>query len=428
MTFATRTLGEICDEVGGIIRTGPFGSQLHESDYREEGTPVIMPKDIVEGKVSAESIARIGEQDVARLSQHALKRGEIVYGRRGDIGRRALITERETGWLCGTGCLRVSLGETVLDPQFLFYYLGQPRVIEAIAKQAVGATLPNLNTSIIRSIAVTYPPLPTQRRIASILSAYDDLIENDTRRLRILEQMAQAIYREWFVEFRAPGVKLRKATPEEQKVTGKNRFPVGWELRQLGDVSTIFRGKSYRSTELVDEGGLPFLNLKCIERGGGFRYDGVKRFQGEYKETHTAKTGDLVVAVTDMTQERRLVAHAARVHILDNDFAVMSMDLVRIEPKADIGKDYLHGMLRFSEFPKEVSQHANGANVLHLNPVQIQSFRFTLPPSVLRDRYAEVASNLYKQCDVLQTKNANLRQTRDLLLPRLVGGEIAVVA
>ena len=87
---------------------------------------------------------------------------------------------------------------------------------------------------------------PTQRRIASILSAYDDLIENNTRRIKLLEQMAQAIYREWFVEFRAPGVKLRKATSEEQKVTGKDRFPAGWELdgwtmRWFGKVASIFR-------------------------------------------------------------------------------------------------------------------------------------------------------------------------------------------
>jgi len=121
--WVTRTLGQICDEVGGIIRTGLFGSQLHQSDYQDEGLPVVMPKDIVDGRVSVEGIARIGDEDVERLSQHRLKKGDIVYGRRGDIGRRALITQREAGWLCGTGCLRISLGDSVLDPTFLYYYL-----------------------------------------------------------------------------------------------------------------------------------------------------------------------------------------------------------------------------------------------------------------------------------------------------------------
>src|SRR5437660_561531 len=109
MKVITRTLGAICDEVGGIIRTGPFGSQLHESDYRDGGLPVVMPKDIVSGRIVVDGIARIGPEDANRLSQHKLKKGDIVYGRRGDIGRRALITDREDGWLCGTGCLRISL-------------------------------------------------------------------------------------------------------------------------------------------------------------------------------------------------------------------------------------------------------------------------------------------------------------------------------
>src|SRR5437660_4171081 len=151
MQIATRTLGEICDTVGGIIRTGPFGSQLHESDYTEEGIPVVMPKNIVDGKVSVEGIARIDEADVARLVQHKLHKGDIVYGRRGDIGRRALVTEKEEGWLCGTGCLRISLGNSILDPLFLYYFLGQPKVVEWIFNQAIGATMPNLNTEIIRS-------------------------------------------------------------------------------------------------------------------------------------------------------------------------------------------------------------------------------------------------------------------------------------
>ncbi len=115
MSFVTRSLGDICDEVNGTVRTGPFGSQLHESDYVDEGIPVVMPKNIVEGKVSTTDIAKIREKDADRLSQHQLRAGDIVYGRRGDIGRRALITKREDGWLCGTGCLRVSFNDSVLD-------------------------------------------------------------------------------------------------------------------------------------------------------------------------------------------------------------------------------------------------------------------------------------------------------------------------
>ena len=128
MSSVNQTLGEICDLGGGEIKTGPFGSQLHQSDYLDHGTPVVMPKNICLSKIDVSDIARIGKDDVERLKQHKLNQGDIVYGRRGDIGRHAFITKREAGWLCGTGCLRISLGNGPLNPLFLHYYLEDKHV------------------------------------------------------------------------------------------------------------------------------------------------------------------------------------------------------------------------------------------------------------------------------------------------------------
>ncbi|MEP6912235.1 MAG: restriction endonuclease subunit S [bacterium] len=157
--WTNTTLGDVCDQAGGIIQTGPFGSQLHQSDYSEAGAPVVMPKDIVEGRINTDSIARVSPEHVDRLSRHKLKAGDIIYGRRGDIGRQAMVRQEEVGWLCGTGCLRISLGAKILDPSFLHYYLRQESVVKWIANQAVGATLPNLNTGILRSVPVRFPEL-----------------------------------------------------------------------------------------------------------------------------------------------------------------------------------------------------------------------------------------------------------------------------
>jgi len=170
MRFTTKTLGDVCDEVGGVIQTGPFGSQLHESDYVSDGLPVVMPKNLIDGRVSLDGIAQIGKSDEMRLRRHKLAKGDIVYGRRGDLGRRALIAEREEGWLCGTGCLRISLGDSVLEPAFLYYYLGLPSLTAWIQNQAVGATLPNLNTAIIRSISIRHPPPVVQRVTNQVIS------------------------------------------------------------------------------------------------------------------------------------------------------------------------------------------------------------------------------------------------------------------
>ena len=166
----------------------------------------------------------------------------------------------------------------------------------------------------------------------------------------------------------------------------------------------------------------PFLNLKCIERNGGFRYDGIKSYQGPFKQSQTAVPGDIIMAVTDMTQERRLVARAGRVPNMGEDLFVLSMDLVKIVPKINIPSDYLYAILRFSNFPDEVKQHANGANVLHLNPERIEEFAFVLPPMNLRDQFEFFCSSAYSQCDNLNKRIKNLCTTRDLLLPKLISG------
>ena len=425
MTWQTLTLGEVCDAGGGEgeVKTGPFGSQLHESDYSDTGTPVVMPKDIIEGRVSERSVARVSDDHVARLAQHQLVPGDIVYGRRGDIGRQALITERERGWLCGTGCLRVTLGASALDPTYLHYYLRDSAVIEGIAQQAIGATMPNLNTGILRGIRVRFPLRIQQRRIATILSAYDDLIENNTRRIAILEEMARRIYEEWFVRFRFPGFEAVRMVESELGLV-----PEGWQPASVADVAAVSRGRSYKGTELADEGGLPFVNLKCMERDGGFRASGLKRYTGNFKESQTVRPGDMVMGITDMTQERRIVARVGRVSGLDAAFGVFSMDLVRIASRGGHPDLYLYAMFRWSGFADEVKQHANGANVLHLLPARIEEYRFALPPPALAVRFAELVGPMFSLCETLTQKNANLRTTRDLLLPKLISGELDVSA
>ncbi|WP_437831736.1 restriction endonuclease subunit S [Sorangium sp. So ce1153] len=181
-------MGEIADAAGGMIRTGPFGSQLHESDYTPEGVPVVMPKNLIDGRIDTAEIARIPDVLVQKLAQHKLSEGDIVYGRRGDIGRRAFIRKRQAGWLCGTGCLRISLPGGPLRSRYLHQYLGKPEVVALIAGRAVGATMPNLNTSILRDVAVRVPPPKLQKKVTRSADANDELIDVLVEKNRVLGQ------------------------------------------------------------------------------------------------------------------------------------------------------------------------------------------------------------------------------------------------
>jgi type I restriction enzyme S subunit len=148
------------------------------------------------------------------------------------------------------------------------------------------------------------------------------------------------------------------------------------------------------------------------------------QYTGEFKDIHVAKKGDIVMAVTDMTQERRIVARAALVPTLDNEFGIYSMDLVRIEPKEATPKTFLYSLLRYSSFADEIKEHANGANVLHLSPDRITDYRFANPPAELMLSFASFAGPVVEEIDTLANKIENLRLTRDLLLPRLLSGQI----
>jgi type I restriction enzyme S subunit len=307
------------------------------------------------------------------------------------------------------------------DVRFIKYYME----ILKLRMQNVshGATQDNLSVDKLLSFDFLVPPLSIQRRVSGILSAYDELIENSQRRIKILESMTRAIYREWFVQFRFPGHENHTCV-----ASPLGEIPEGWQVKRLGEVADTFRGRSYRSVDLADEGGLPFLNLKCLDRDGGFRRSGLKRYTGQFKDIHVARKGDIVMAVTDMTQERRIVARAALVPTLDADFGIFSMDLVRIEPKPGLPKAFLYAFLRYSSFADEVKQHANGANVLHLSPDRITDFRFPAPTTDLMQRFAGFVAPVVEEVDTLQNKIDNLRRTRDLLLPRLLTGQITVEA
>lgn len=170
------TLGTEVERCGGAVQTGPFGSQLHASDYVPEGVPVVMPKDIGGRRVSTASIARVREVDALRLSRHRLQPGDVVYSRRGDVERHALIGARETGWLCGTGCLLVRLGPSWPSPMFASFALDRPEARTWISQHAIGATMPNLNTGILSAVPLVMPSDDALRAFAGAVDPLQALV------------------------------------------------------------------------------------------------------------------------------------------------------------------------------------------------------------------------------------------------------------
>lgn len=260
MSWQKVVLGDIAMN----IQTGPFGSQLHQSDYSKVGIPVVMPKDLLDGKIIENSVARVEEIHVERLNRYKIKEGDIIYSRRGDVGRCAFAGKKEAGWLCGTGCLCVTIDVNKANAKFVFYQLQLAETIGWVKNHAVGSTMLNLNTNILGNIPINIPDLSIQNRIVSILSVYDDLIANNKRQIKLLEEMAQRLYKEWFVDLHFPGYE------DVEIVDG---VPEGWKCIKLEAVIDVCYGKDHKN---ISDG-----DINVYGSGGIIRRCSKFLFKGE---------------------------------------------------------------------------------------------------------------------------------------------------
>lgn len=363
----------------------------------------------------------ITQLGIDKSSTRLAKVGDVVIASAGQGKTRGQVAYCLVDTYINQSIIAIRTNPILLDSKYLFYNLTS-RYNELRLLSDSSSSRGSLTVKIFEDLNVSIPKLEKQKKIAKFLSNYDDLIENNNRRIKILEEMARKIYKEWFVDFKFPG---HETTTFKDSPLGK--IPNDWEVKKVVELSTLSKGKSYKSSELVDKkDGLPFLNLKCVERDGGFKREGLKWFCGKYNDNQVVLPEDIIMAVTDMTQERKLVARPARIPHNWYKKYIMSMDLVKLVANNDINKTYLYSLLKYSNFSDEVKNHANGVNVLHLNPQNIEQFELVVASEPLRNNFGEFAKRIFNQIDVLYLKNENLKQTRDILLPRLISGEINV--
>ena len=353
-------------DISNSIQTGPFGSQLHKSDYSVEGIPVVMPKDIVDGKLSDESIARVNESHVNRLKRHKIEVGDILYSRRGDVGRCALATKNEEGWLCGTGCLRVTINTDIANPKFIFYQLQKKEIIGWVEKHAVGATMLNLNTSILSDVPIELPNINEQNRIVEKISAYDDLIENNKKQIKLLEEAAERLYREWFVNLHFPGC-------EEVKIV--DGVPKGWLDGTVGDIALFKRGKTITKAQ-IHKGIVPVV-------------------AGGLEPAYYHNVANTVAPVITISGSG-----------------------------ANAGFARLYNFIKDSKAKLDSLQ--KGAAQPHVYAKDINALKIYIPTDDILDRFCKVVAPYFGKIKNLQRQNDLLLQARDRLLPRLMSGEVEV--
>ena len=399
------TVQEFVDKGEVELKTGPFGTQLHASDYVETGTPVINVRNIGFGSVVPEKLEFLDRKTVSRLSGHLLQKDDIVFGRKGAVERHAHIREAQNGWFQGSDCLRLRIRSAELNSSFISYTLLTGNHKQWMMNQCShGATMASLNQAIICRIPLWLPDISTQNRIADILSVYDDLIENNTRRIKILEQMTQMLYREWFVNFRFPGHEKVKMVESELGL-----IPSDWRVERLDVVAKITMGQSPPSEHYNKEG-----------KGIGF-HQGVTNFGPRFpvnrsyctSEGRIAESGDILMSVR---------APVGRLNITLEKI-VIGRGLCAIRSKLD-AQQLLFQQLK-EQFCDEDSM-GSGTIFKAVTKEDVCGLKVLRPAAIIAARFTEIASPMFNELEVLTGKNTNLCATRDLLLPKLVSGEVSV--
>ncbi len=289
---------------------------------------------------------------------------------------------------------------SLLDDRFLVHWFAAANISGYIT----GAAQPKLTQANLKRIEIGLPPLPTQRKIASILSAYDDLIENNTRRIKILEEMTQRVYKEWFVDYRYPG---HEGVPLVESELGL--IPQGWEMRTLSQLGNLVMGQSPPSSAYNEIGdGLPF-------------HQGV-RFYGVHYPVHqifsvvgtrVAEEGDTLVSVR---------APVGRINIADRQM-ILGRGLCAVRADKAPQSFLLHALKHFF---REEDTIGNGAIFNAVNRKEMEMLPLAWAGDALAQAFNVLASPIWSQIRCLSASIDNQRATRDFLLPRLVSGEIDV--
>ena len=425
------TLGLACEQGGGNIQTGPFGSQLHASDYVPVGIPSIMPQNIGDNRIVEDGIARITPEDARRLDRYLVRTGDIVYSRRGDVERRALVGDREDGWLCGTGCLRVRLGDRGANPRYASYYLGDPRVREWIVRHAHGATMPNLNTSILSACPFVLPPPPEQRAIAHILGTLDDKIELNRRMNETLEAMARALFKSWFVEFdpvrakaegRDPGLPkpLADLFPDSFEDSDMGEMPKGWKLRQVGDLADVVGGStpSTKNPAYWEGGTYHWVTPKDL---ASLSTPPLLDTQRRITEAGLSQIGSGMLPIgTVLLSSRAPIGYIAIAEVP----AAINQGFIAMKPHRGVSSHFLrlwaqsaHGL---------ILSRANGSTFLEISKSAFRPIPVIAPSRQVMQGFHDRVELLYRRILTNVRETHALASLRDGLLPKLISGEIRV--
>jgi type I restriction enzyme S subunit len=388
------------------FKTGPFGSALHQSDYVDDGVPVINPMQIVDGKIQPTPSMAITEEAARTLSEFRLSEGNVVIGRRGEMGRCAFVRAEEHGWLCGTGSMIIRTGPS-LDARFIQRVLSSPPIIAEIENASVGSTMINLNQGTLGNLLVPLPPTKAeQEAIAETLSDADALIESLEQLLSKKRQVKQGAMQEL--------------------LTGKKRLPGfsgEWEMKRIGELGNFLKGSGVTKDQTLTG------NLPCVRYGEIYtrHNDYIKTFYSWISPDVAAmatclRYGDILFAGSGETKEEigKCVA------FVNNHATYAGGDIVILRTeKAD--PLFLGYYLNTAPINRQKASRGQGDAVVHIGAVALAEIQGIFPSVPEQTAIAAILSDMDAETAALEAKLAKARQLKQGMMQELLTGRIRLV-
>ncbi|MCJ7553864.1 MAG: restriction endonuclease subunit S [Ignavibacteriaceae bacterium] len=413
MVLSTSTFKDVCTLVTDGTHDTP--------KVIEEGVPLVKAKEIVGGIIDFESADRISINDhIKVISRSKPEYGDTLFAHIGaSLGEAAFIKARKEFSIKNVALFKPN--PNVINDRYLYYYVISPRFQSEIKNARTGSAQPFVGLDTLRKFKIYYhKELSIQQKIASILSAYDDLIENNTCRIKILEEMTQAIYKEWFVNFRFPGHEKVKLVD-----SSIGKIPEGWEYINIEDLDLDLSDGNYsakypRAKDFVEQ-GIPFISPKNFSNNR-ISFDGI-RYISETKHALLKKghlkRNDLLIV------NRGEIGHCV---FINNKFinSNINAQLIRLNGNNAINIFYLGYYLKSDMGQHEMISRKGGAALPQLTISSFIKVQVLVPSNNLIKQFGEKVEQIHPLIDMLELKNHNLCKTRDLLLPKLMSGEVEV--
>lgn len=407
-------------DISDII-TGPFGSQLHESDYVAVGIPAIMPQNIGNRTLNYEGIARITETDANRLSRYLVRENDIVYARRGDVEKHAFITAKDERAICGTGCLRVRITAPNVYPAFISHYLNRPETKRWISQHAVGSNMLNLNTDILGAVPIDLPTYSIQKTVADVLTSIDLKIDLNKCICKELDGLAKTLYDYWFTQFDFPNDegKPYHSSNGEMKWNDqlKQKIPKEWAVRTIDSLMWI-------DNNSIDprKFGVKIMEHYSIPAFDDGRYPAFEP-SSAIESAKYAVDSECILTSKLNPQFKRLWDPYC-----ETPNAICSTEFIVYRPREDWTRPYCYAVLNSDAFYAYMATRATAStgSRKRIQPEVSAAFPIAIPDEQTMRSFVAVYEPIMKQIKNLHKENHELATLRDWLLPMLMNGQAVV--